>query len=454
MRLPPPSRVEARRRRVRRPARGGSRRVDPRRRGAEAAPDGTDRRRASSSTGWHSSATASRPSSRIRSPRSRRPSTARGTPGGPRRPLGEATRWRDVRGLPAPVQAGRAATPRKRRVNCHRRIGSALLRRRFDQHQATVAISHLHRACEFDRAGGLLFMVLAAALRETRELPDDPIFGIWSAVDLPGGMNLNVRLVIRAVQVEIAKRRGRPTEYLLTDLSRLRGRCRPGPPVRTHGGRDLYGDTRRRRDHVGRARRDQETARSPRRATRATVPTRSQGRRGVVDSRRVSPSVASARADPRHRLVTEAVRLAGSRVLLPDAERRILFVPEDTSLFFPAAADFLITGETEEAQAERGSAGIHGAIEAFGDRALEGGCEDLWASAVRARPRPRGRAGPARRGRGSRRRPLLGVASGRSRPPHRGHRRREAGWRGAERERGSSWSTPCGRPTCRPIMKR
>ena len=239
--------------------------------------------------------------------------------------------------------------PERRRINCHRRIGSALIRRRFNQNQAAIAISHMHRAGEFDRAGGILFMVLATALRETREVPDDPIFSMWSAAELPGGMNLNVRLVIRAVQIEIAKRRRKPTNYLLTDLSRLVNEAGVGHrfgltaaatylATRTDGGTmpvTLSVIRKLQRLPDGRPAR---TSRGNRRSGKALeLP------EGLTIGR-LLPALVFGIDSPQDLFDwLEAV------LLLPEADRRLLFVPEDTSRFFPAAPDFLIAVEAQEA---------------------------------------------------------------------------------------------------------
>ena len=146
--------------------------------------------------------------------------TGQGAASRPRRSLGGAApRW-PLRSLTAPRPDGSKTSsgspaeelPPEDRSRAH-------LRGEMNQHGALRAISHFTLAQRNSTRRDAPRDMLAVASRETRPLPDDAIFRVWANEPLPGGMDLDIKLLVRGAQLAAFRELGRSLEYRSTTLS-------------------------------------------------------------------------------------------------------------------------------------------------------------------------------------------------------------------------------------------
>jgi hypothetical protein len=83
------------------------------------------------------------------------------------------------------------------------------------------AISHFHRAGDFDDAGTVLIRALMAFYEQHVNVDRWGITSLWYDLPLPQEMNLNLQLMLRTIQIRVCERIGKNVDYLLNDLDNL-----------------------------------------------------------------------------------------------------------------------------------------------------------------------------------------------------------------------------------------
>jgi hypothetical protein len=87
---------------------------------------------------------------------------------------------------------------------------------------AIKCFHHFHMAELPDYAATVLTKTLLAITQTEREVPNESLLlTIWTAGRMPSSLNINVRLFLRALQVELADKQGTDFADLLADLDRL-----------------------------------------------------------------------------------------------------------------------------------------------------------------------------------------------------------------------------------------
>lgn len=107
------------------------------------------------------------------------------------------------------------------RKGCHLSLGRLIVSETMSIYQAQQAINHFCQAEAFDRAGSLYLYLLDEA--RTLEAGKDIglLDGMWAESPLPEGMDLNVRLLARGLQLAVLPKYNRGIDYVLSDLDRL-----------------------------------------------------------------------------------------------------------------------------------------------------------------------------------------------------------------------------------------
>jgi len=87
---------------------------------------------------------------------------------------------------------------------------------------AVGAITHYVQATDFGRAGSLLLLALSEFTKpQAARAYDAGLLDLWCTTPLPEGMDLGLRVYIRALQVQARGVRGHPTRFLVEDLLAL-----------------------------------------------------------------------------------------------------------------------------------------------------------------------------------------------------------------------------------------
>jgi hypothetical protein len=107
------------------------------------------------------------------------------------------------------------------RKGCHLSLAEFIVGDTMSIYQAQQAINHFCAAEEFKRAGSLFLYLLD----EARTLDAGKDIGLldamWAESPLPGGMDLNVRLLARGLQLAVLPKYNRDITYVLADLDQL-----------------------------------------------------------------------------------------------------------------------------------------------------------------------------------------------------------------------------------------
>jgi hypothetical protein len=107
------------------------------------------------------------------------------------------------------------------RVGCHIALARHITSRRMSPFDAEVAIRHYLQANEPGRAGAL-FVILLQKLKSLNPSADvRSTVAMWADLPLPEGMDLGPRLLIRALQLGVLPKFGRPIDFILGDIDRL-----------------------------------------------------------------------------------------------------------------------------------------------------------------------------------------------------------------------------------------
>lgn len=105
---------------------------------------------------------------------------------------------------------------------CHRVLGDQIVTRgRISVTDVIEAISHFVAAVEFNRAGALLILALNTYNDLEAPATQFGILDLWTSTPLPEEMELNLRLYVRALQIAVFHKQGRPVDYLLSDVDTL-----------------------------------------------------------------------------------------------------------------------------------------------------------------------------------------------------------------------------------------
>jgi hypothetical protein len=108
------------------------------------------------------------------------------------------------------------------RRRCHDCLGGLVVGRgAMNQRDAHKAIVHFREASEWGKAGSILMLILNEARNTKADLRGEPVLTLWATEALPAEMDLNLRLVIRGLQVAIFYRIGRAIDFVMADLERL-----------------------------------------------------------------------------------------------------------------------------------------------------------------------------------------------------------------------------------------
>lgn len=110
---------------------------------------------------------------------------------------------------------------------CHFALAELIVRQPMDQRLALDAVLHYHEAGELGRAGTILMLMLDEARRSGAAIGDDPLMLLWTGVPLPSAMDLNLRLVVRGLQVTLFQKFGKPLDFLIHDLDALVAQVQP-----------------------------------------------------------------------------------------------------------------------------------------------------------------------------------------------------------------------------------
>jgi hypothetical protein len=107
------------------------------------------------------------------------------------------------------------------KIGCYLCLGNLIVRKPMDVYQAQQAILYFCQAEAFNRAGSLLLFLLDRA----RTLDAGPDIGLldamWAESPLPDGMDLNIRLMLRGLQLALLPKYNRRIDFVLADLDRL-----------------------------------------------------------------------------------------------------------------------------------------------------------------------------------------------------------------------------------------
>lgn len=117
---------------------------------------------------------------------------------------------------------GETNVPTETRRRCHSKLGDCIVKRReIGQLEVLEALGHFKQSQEYNRAGSLL----AAALQHLHSLDrpslNPPLLQVWVNEPLPSEMDVEIRLLIRALQKNLLHERGQPTQYLTDDIDSL-----------------------------------------------------------------------------------------------------------------------------------------------------------------------------------------------------------------------------------------
>ena len=287
---------------------------------------------------------------------------------------------------PLLTQIGQKQLSALRRKNCHRKIASTLVRGRMNQHKTFLAISHYARAEEFDKAGTLLVLMLAAANRETGELPDHADFPASGRPEpLPATMDLNIKLLVRGAQLAAFKKIGRSLDYPLDDLVALQSQTDGNHRFGLSGALSYAAFAASPTAML----RLCTVARTYLSVANAPLP------RGQLKRKRNELSLREDEFYTFERVVLVLVLSIETSehlqawvelvALLPLDQRKRLFWAEADVLSFPAAGDFLINAELRKPAEARDWSAVLGALERMAARGRSIACDELWASAIRSR---------------------------------------------------------------------
>jgi energy-coupling factor transporter ATP-binding protein EcfA2 len=105
---------------------------------------------------------------------------------------------------------------------CHHALAARILNRRgLNQYEAAEAIAHLAAAGEVNRAGRLLVASLISIKEAPPQVDDGGLLSFWAEMPLPAGMDLPVRMHLRALQMVGRQQRGLDAAFALRDLDAL-----------------------------------------------------------------------------------------------------------------------------------------------------------------------------------------------------------------------------------------
>ncbi len=108
------------------------------------------------------------------------------------------------------------------RRRCHDCLGGLVVGRGvMNQRDAHEAIVHFREAGEWGKAGSILMLILNEAWNAKADLRGEPVLALWAAESLPAEMDLNLRLMIRGLQVALFEKMGRGVEFVVADLEQL-----------------------------------------------------------------------------------------------------------------------------------------------------------------------------------------------------------------------------------------
>jgi hypothetical protein len=271
---------------------------------------------------------------------------------------------------------------------CHDSLGELVVRRGLmNQRDAYEAVVHFREAGEWGKAGSILMLILHEAWRVRADLRGEQILTLWVGVPLPVEMDLNLRLVIRGLQVALFHRMGRPLGFLVSDLDSLLaqadGRHRLGV-----AGAASYSVV-----EVARAL-PRESNRWIRRLLQVSADRRGDGggRRGRRE-KRAAPDLSP--GFPLHLLVR--LLIGGLETaehvhdwldtvsLLPGEQRRIAFQGPDARVACIVVGDQLGATELAKPKEQRNWPAVVTALDGLATRAKELSLEGLWAAFIRAK---------------------------------------------------------------------
>lgn len=107
------------------------------------------------------------------------------------------------------------------KIGCHLSLAELIVREPMSIYQAQQAIMHFCHARAFDRAGSLFLFLLDQARTLVAGKDIGLLDAMWADSPLPDGMDLNIRLLARGLQLAVLPKYNRPIDYILDDLDRL-----------------------------------------------------------------------------------------------------------------------------------------------------------------------------------------------------------------------------------------
>jgi tetratricopeptide (TPR) repeat protein len=108
------------------------------------------------------------------------------------------------------------------RKRVHRALGGIILRGKLAVLDIVICVTHFHEAAMNSTAAVVLLQAIIKIMDYDSEVPNESIMSaLWAEVPLPGDIDINLRLNLRAAQIALADKRNKDCSFLNGDLREL-----------------------------------------------------------------------------------------------------------------------------------------------------------------------------------------------------------------------------------------